>query len=58
MNKTNHTEHIRLGVWIFALLMLGFVLSQPSNVLCQSNVTTSGGTIGKIPKWTAGTTLG
>jgi hypothetical protein len=40
-----------------SLVTIAFILSQSGSVSAQTNVTTSGGTINKIPKWTASTAL-
>jgi hypothetical protein len=38
-------------MWAVGALILGLLLGEPSRVSAQSNVTTSGGTINRIPKW-------
>jgi hypothetical protein len=58
METIRRSRRLDTNVWVACLLAAAFVLSQASNAPGQSNVTTNGGTINKIPKWTATTALG
>ncbi|HLG17298.1 MAG TPA: hypothetical protein VJH03_22815 [Blastocatellia bacterium] len=46
------------GVSAACLLLIGLVLYRPEAALAQNPVTTTGGTIGKVPKWTGTASLG
>lgn len=58
INYINDSVVPRRLLFATALLAVAFVLSHASNASAQSPVTTNGGTIGKIPKWTTSTLLG
>lgn len=61
MNTITRQEGIRGLGWATGLLVLGFFVCQPTQAQTQTPVTTPvppSGTIGRIPKWTAGTALG
>src|SRR5437867_4918752 len=48
MNHKHQSPRVRSGVWVFALIVFGLVLSQPSTAEGQ----TGSGTAGKVTKWT------
>lgn len=58
MNSIQRPRGLQRFLWASILLAVGFVLFQSHRAVAQNTVTTPGGTIGKIPKWTASTVLG
>jgi len=56
MSTRNNHERFRYVILTLSLLVSSILLSSPDNALAQTNVTTTGGTINKIPKWSPITT--
>jgi hypothetical protein len=55
--NTIRLRGLQRSFWTSTLLVIGFVLFQSHTAVAQQTVTTPGGTIGKIPKWTAASSL-
>src|SRR5690349_21234382 len=58
MKSTHHHRCRKPAAWVLGSLAIFVILSGSRSSSAQSNVTTSGGTIGKLPKWTTSTALG